>query len=243
MTSLSLHKSEFDKISDVVDAVFHAANREFYASELMGFEYAYNIVESFQNDCPEVMPSAIGAFKELLLLRRIKNGGEKRLHRLLGEYHNLFFSDSDLYQSDISLHVKEHQPDLWVKKNGQMLPCEVKMGSFRKKDVKQLSRYIDFFGAKYGYAIGSSCTVALPRNIEFVQASDMIIKEHLQQSNKIITLPLNTRSYLLAVTFGKRGYTLTDILLRFEQHGCEYEETNKFVFSLIKEHDLQGTMS
>ncbi len=60
-----------------------------------------------------------------------------------------------------------HQPDLWVKVDDELIPVEAKLREFDKKALLQLQRYMTFYKAENGIALGSRLDVDLPNNIAF----------------------------------------------------------------------------
>lgn len=61
-----------------------------------------------------------------------------------------------------------HIPDFWVETKNGVIPIEIKYRDFNLKALHQLSRYISFYGATGGIAVGRNLTVELPENITFV---------------------------------------------------------------------------
>ena len=59
-------------------------------------------------------------------------------------------------------------PDVWIRRNEEDVPIEVKFGRFDKKALRQLSRYMHAYGCAHGIAIASTLTVTLPENIQFI---------------------------------------------------------------------------
>lgn len=64
-------------------------------------------------------------------------------------------------------------PDSWVIVDGDLIPVEIKLGSFNKKALSQLERYIRVFEKNKGIAVGKSLNVELPNNITFIQTSKL----------------------------------------------------------------------
>ncbi|HCA8695142.1 TPA: hypothetical protein MYI72_002569 [Klebsiella pneumoniae] len=58
------------------------------------------------------------------------------------------------------------QPDLKTKDG---YPVEIKTGNFTNSALKQLLRYMDDFGADFGFACAKSLSVKLPDNIKFIK--------------------------------------------------------------------------
>ena len=52
--------------------------------------------------------------------------------------------------------------------NGEDVPVEMKLGTFNKKALTQLQRYISHYGSLSGIAVGESLKVVLPDNITFI---------------------------------------------------------------------------
>ncbi|HEX8382454.1 MAG TPA: hypothetical protein VF592_03665 [Sphingomonas sp.] len=63
--------------------------------------------------------------------------------------------------------------DILVKlADGSECPVEVKLGKFDKAAKSQLRRYMEFYGAKRGFAIAATLAVELDPDMEFVPAGD-----------------------------------------------------------------------
>lgn len=65
-------------------------------------------------------------------------------------------------------HHQKHQPDSWVRINGEDVPVEMKLGVFDKKALAQLQRYMRHYGSLNGIAVGRSLKATLPDNITFI---------------------------------------------------------------------------
>lgn len=66
-----------------------------------------------------------------------------------------------------------HCPDAWIKKGGEYIPVEVKLGCFNKSALRQLQRYINVYGCKNGIAVGKECTEQLDDNIQFISLTQL----------------------------------------------------------------------
>ena len=64
-----------------------------------------------------------------------------------------------------SLHI----PDGFVEIDGCVYPVEVKLKEFTAASVRQLLRYMDFYGAKGGIAVAPKLRSPLPGNIQFIE--------------------------------------------------------------------------
>lgn len=64
-------------------------------------------------------------------------------------------------------------PDRWVDVGGELIPVEVKYGTFDAKALKQLLRYIKAYSCNRGIAVAQNVTVELPRNIEFISIDEL----------------------------------------------------------------------
>lgn len=80
----------------------------------------------------------------------------------------------------------KHQPDSWVRMNGEDVPVEMKLGSFDKKALLQLQRYIKHYGTSTGIAVGRNLAVSLPDNIIFmsIERLEDIANERINQNHK-----------------------------------------------------------
>ncbi|MFP7224844.1 hypothetical protein SFC42_17335 [Priestia filamentosa] len=67
----------------------------------------------------------------------------------------------------------KHQPDSWVRLNGNDIPVEIKKSKFNQKALNQLLRYVDFYETSLGIAVGSEATVDLPDNIIFISTNQL----------------------------------------------------------------------
>lgn len=63
----------------------------------------------------------------------------------------------------------KQKPDFWVKRKGQYIPVECKLNGFTSKSLEQLQRYMNYYGASFGIAVGSKCDIELPDNVIFVK--------------------------------------------------------------------------
>ena len=52
--------------------------------------------------------------------------------------------------------------------NGEDVPVEIKLHAFENKALFQLQRYMDFYNASMGIAVGNFLCVDLPENIIFI---------------------------------------------------------------------------
>ena len=64
---------------------------------------------------------------------------------------------------------RRHKPDLWLSRQGNLVPVECKLHDFDNKALQQLQRYIGFYGCHQGIAIARRLTCGLPSNITFIQ--------------------------------------------------------------------------
>lgn len=87
---------------------------------------------------------------------------KNNLQEVLGEHVELV--DGPKHQN--------HQPDAWVKLNGELTPVEMKKGKFDKTALRQLMRYIKVFEAKQGIAVAKELSIEIPSNIIFVSCAD-----------------------------------------------------------------------
>ncbi len=61
-----------------------------------------------------------------------------------------------------------HRCDFLLDIEGETVPVEVKKGPFNRNALMQLRSYMEAYKANRGIAVGSKCTVELPRNVEFL---------------------------------------------------------------------------
>ena len=66
------------------------------------------------------------------------------------------------------------QPDAWVMFSGEYIPVEIKLGNFNQAAARQLHRYINFYGAPKGIAVGKELLATLPPYIEFISIDDLM---------------------------------------------------------------------
>lgn len=92
--------------------------------------------------------------------------GESNIHALFNKYATKLLGEN---AEIIKKHChQKHRPDLWVRINGEDVPVEMKLGTFNKKALTQLQRYISHYGSLSGIAVGESLKVVLPDNITFI---------------------------------------------------------------------------
>lgn len=63
----------------------------------------------------------------------------------------------------------KHIPDFWVQNNTEEIPVECKLYEFTSQGLRQLQRYMNYYNAEHGIAVGSECRCELPSNITFIQ--------------------------------------------------------------------------
>ena len=99
------------------------------------------------------------------------------------------FKDELYYQSVFKSHVKEilgeeynivdiksdgrNIPDAWVSNGTENIPVEMKIGTFNKKALSQLQRYLNKYKCNKGIAIGKEPSVEIPNNIQFIDISEV----------------------------------------------------------------------
>lgn len=83
---------------------------------------------------------------------------KKHIKEILGNGYELIKKTSD----------NRNIPDAWVTHNGEIIPVEMKIGSFDGKALKQLFRYMNKYDTKKGIAIGNELVVEIPNNIQFI---------------------------------------------------------------------------
>lgn len=108
-------------------------------------------------------------------------------------YENIMFEkslkDELYYQSVFKSHVKEilgeeyniidiksdgrNIPDAWVSNGIENIPVEMKIGTFDKKALSQLQRYLNKYNCEKGIAIGKEPSIEIPNNIQFVNISEV----------------------------------------------------------------------
>lgn len=74
---------------------------------------------------------------------------------------------NDYELSDFKNNPK-HQPDVWLVKESELIPVEIKLNAFTEKSLTQLKRYMDFYNTKNGIAVADGLKCELPKNITFV---------------------------------------------------------------------------
>lgn len=79
-------------------------------------------------------------------------------------------------QSDIKINRK-HRPDLVLEKDGNLYVVEVKNDNFTGSSKTQLKRYVDFYKAYKGIAIGKKLTCELDNNMTFYNLDRFIDRE------------------------------------------------------------------
>lgn len=62
----------------------------------------------------------------------------------------------------------KHIPDFWLSNGKEKVPVECKKGDFNANSLKQLKRYIEYYGCEKGIAVAQSLCVDLPSNITFI---------------------------------------------------------------------------
>ena len=68
---------------------------------------------------------------------------------------------------------QRHRPDAWVRIGEDNVPVEMKLGNFNSAALKQLRRYIGFYGSPGGIAVGKQLTTCLPDNITFISIDEI----------------------------------------------------------------------
>lgn len=63
----------------------------------------------------------------------------------------------------------KHQPDLWLSHEDEYIPVECKLHAFTEAGLRQLTRYMTFYGANSGIAVASELKCELPQNIRFIK--------------------------------------------------------------------------
>lgn len=61
-----------------------------------------------------------------------------------------------------------HIPDFWLYNGCEFAPVECKLGQFDKKALKQIERYMNFYGCRKGFAVAASLNIDLPPEIKFI---------------------------------------------------------------------------
>ena len=64
-------------------------------------------------------------------------------------------------------------PDAWVSNGTENIPVEMKKGTFNKKALSQLQRYLSKYKCNKGIAIGRDLSVEIPDNIQFIDISEV----------------------------------------------------------------------
>lgn len=63
----------------------------------------------------------------------------------------------------------KHLPDFWVNNGYYNVPVECKLHKFDDAALRQLQRYMKFYGSNRGIAVAHKLSVPLPKNITFVK--------------------------------------------------------------------------
>lgn len=66
-----------------------------------------------------------------------------------------------------------HKPDAWVMVDDEYIPVEIKLGNFNQSSVGQIDRYVKFYDATQGIAVGEKLTATLPSYIKFISIDDL----------------------------------------------------------------------
>ena len=61
-----------------------------------------------------------------------------------------------------------HIPDFWLSNGKGNVPVECKIGKFDAKALKQLQRYMQYYGCQNGIAVAKTLCVDLPSSITFI---------------------------------------------------------------------------
>lgn len=97
--------------------------------------------------------------------------------------------DEIYYQNIFKSHIKEilgekytlvsiksdgrNIPDAWVSNDIENMPVEMKVGSFNKRALQQLQRYLEKYSCNKGIAIGKEPSIEIPSNIQFINISEV----------------------------------------------------------------------
>lgn len=63
----------------------------------------------------------------------------------------------------------KYQPDLWLSHEDEYIPVECKLHAFTEAGLRQLTRYMTFYGVNSGIAVASELKCELPQNIRFIK--------------------------------------------------------------------------
>lgn len=92
----------------------------------------------------------------------IHNSFKKNFKKILGKEYKI---------SDFKSNQK-YQPDVWISKDSEQIPVEIKLYAFTDKSLSQLLRYMKFYNAKHGIAVARELKCELPDNITFINYKD-----------------------------------------------------------------------
>lgn len=67
----------------------------------------------------------------------------------------------------------KHIPDIWIAVDGEKIPVEIKLKEFDFKALRQLERYMGYYGCDRGVAIGRSLKTQLPENVRFISIKEL----------------------------------------------------------------------
>lgn len=85
--------------------------------------------------------------------------------RFAKEYKKVLGED---FEIAIVKNDSKNIPDFWLKHKDVLIPVEIKLNDFNKSGLKQLKRYMDFYGCDKGIAVARNLTCPLPGNIKFI---------------------------------------------------------------------------
>ncbi|CAK0765654.1 hypothetical protein CCP4SC76_4400003 [Gammaproteobacteria bacterium] len=113
---------------------------------------------------------------------------------------DIFFNNLDTYLPGANrLMLKNsmhHIPDGWIELNGNIMPVEVKLGTFTTAGYRQLNRYIDYFKDIYKTKIG----VAVANNFSYCGFKNIIcveIKKDVNTYHEDILQEILKRNHLV----------------------------------------------
>lgn len=81
-------------------------------------------------------------------------------------------SDGKARPVDVKMDQR-HRPDTWVLMDEENVPVEIKLGNFDHKALRQLRRYMAFYGSPKGIAVGAQLTTCLPNSITFISIDEI----------------------------------------------------------------------
>lgn len=96
---------------------------------------------------------------------------EKELYKIFDK--NIYKLFDNKVQVIKYKNSNKYKPDRWIKYDDCIIPVEFKRYSFTDDSKKQLKKYIDYYGSKFGIAIGAELKTILDNNMMFISIYDL----------------------------------------------------------------------